>query len=128
MRNIITLVIITLLSFTAHSQNEAGTSANLEIWNVEILNKNGFNFIEIDVYNSGKDYLAPAIQVIHEDIFIVNPQKVPEEDALRGQSFHKFSLPIEIPSTHTGKKIKLEILISNQIDSMSEKHKVKINS
>lgn len=124
MKHIITLFLCLFMLAIAHSQDS--TNLELEIWEVEILNKNGFNIIEIDIFNSGTEYPYPVIQVMHDESIIVNVEQKKEMLVLQPSSIRKFELPIEIPSNFKGKKIKLEVRIANGTHSMKEKFKVKL--
>lgn len=131
MKNIVTLTIIVLLSSVIHAQKEEIPSLppadySLEIWKVEVQSKEGFNYLEIDVFNSGDNYPEPSIQVTHDDIYIVNPENKPQTIELPSNGFHKFEFPVEFPNNHNGKKIKLEVFISNKEHSMSQKFKIKV--
>jgi hypothetical protein len=131
MKNIVTLAIIVLLVSVIHAQKEEiptkiATDYSLEIWNIEVQSKEGFNYLEIDVFNSGDNYPAPSIQVIHNDIFIVNAENKPQTIEMPSNGFHKFEFPVEFPNSHDGKKIKLEVKISNKDHSMSQKFKIKV--
>lgn len=131
MKNIVTLAIIVLLVSAIHAQKEEIPATpiidySLEIWNIEIQSKDGFNYLEIDVFNNGDNYPAPSIQVIHDDIYIVNPENKSQTIELPSNGFNKFEFPVEFPNNHNGKKIKLEVKISNKHHSMSQKFKIKV--
>ena len=132
MKNIITLAIIILLVSAINAQKEktpttiTAASYSLEIWDIGVQSKNGFNYLEIDVFNSGDNYPEPSIQVIHNDIYIVNAENKSQTTELPSNNLHKFEFPIELPNDHNGKKIKVEVLISNKEHSMSKKFKIKV--
>lgn len=131
MKNIVTLAIIILLGSVMYAQKEVvstppANNYELEIWKVEVQSKEGFNYLEIDVFNNGDNYPDPSIQVMHDDIYIVNPENIAQAIELPSNGFHKFEFPVELPNNHNGKKIKLEVKISNEEHSMVQKFKIKV--
>ncbi len=128
MKNTFALALMVCFSLVVFGQEQPSTNYDVEIWNAEIFNKSGYDFIEIDVYNNGAAYSNMDIQVMYDDIYLANSRNENASlEALSKQTLHKFELPIEIPSNHKGKKIKVEIIISNRDHEYKEKMKVAIN-
>jgi len=127
MRNIIALSILIFFSSVMLAQ-EASTENvySLEIWEADISSKDGFYTLNIGIYNNGAPFGNPVIQAFYKDIIIANVEQVADDVILKRNSIHQVSLPIEIPNNYKGKKIKLEISISNGIHTMKEKLKVAI--
>lgn len=125
MKNIVLISLCSLFLATAHSQ--ISDNYSLEIWSAEIYHKDSVDFIELDVFNNGSKYDSPTIQIMHGKAIIGNPKKNKEDVVLQPRSIHKFELPVELPKNYDGKKIKLEIVISNEAHTLAKKLKVKID-
>lgn len=128
MKNIVTLTVFILLSLVAYSQDEEPKSYDIEIWDAEVYSKNDFSYIELSLYNAGDAFDEPVIQILHDDIFIANTEKEVEDAPMLSKSLHKYEIPVEIPSNYSGKKIKIEILVTFGKEFVSKnKIKAKIN-
>lgn len=152
------LIVFTLcFSFLTAAHSQTSNEYALEIWSAEVFSKDGFDFLELDIFNNGSEIKNPEIKILHEEVSIgklekkeeveeseetkeveetdkvevikvAKENKVEIEDLiLKPQSIHKLELPIELPSNHEGKKIKLEIVIKHKSYKLSKKLKVKVD-
>lgn len=95
MKNIITLSILFLLiSFQASAQENL--SQDFELRNFQIIKKEGKSFVHLSLFNKGKLYSYPVVQVLVNQKVLANKEGRFDTYAILENSEQAFVFPISI--------------------------------
>lgn len=117
---------LTLFAWMIAASGLLAQDYHLEIWEVNILDKQGGSYLELDIYNNGDTFPPPYIQVLLDEEDISNGLPEPQNSLLAPKSLRRFEMPINLPEGYEKGKLKLTVVVGHANYQFTKKVKVRM--